>query len=316
MHAIRIIFILSVVIIFNCPQIAFAQIKAYPIDAWHSKIGFEVEFGGLFDVSGRFNSIHGTLLLDETDLTKTSATVIIDAESIDTGVGLRDRHLKSDDFFDVENHPRIIFSSNGVEQKEGNFVMTGDLTMHGITRNIEIPFFLIHGEKPDSWKNFRVTLGGKTKLKRTDFGIGDDPAIANEVGIDLLVSARILNMETIALFTRPFGKEVFEKIKEEGVQEGISHYYHLKESGDEDTEKASGLMFLQMKLNQEGMVNEALEISKLAVKEFPEEAYFYSMLGYAYYEQGKKIESKKAFEKALSMDKQETLALEMMKILK
>lgn len=102
---------LAGVLFFIWSVCALAQPKAYPIDSWHSKIGFSVKFGGLIDVEGRFTGFRGTIVYDEQNPADLSASVFIDPASVDTGVGPRDRHLRSEDFFGVEQYPRIIFSS-------------------------------------------------------------------------------------------------------------------------------------------------------------------------------------------------------------
>ncbi len=298
------------------PFLTYSQIKAYPIDAWHSRVGFAVKFGGLIDVTGRFNSFKGTILFNKKDLSKTSATIIIDASSVNTGLGMRDNHLKRDDFLDVEKFPQMIFTSDKVvKDGAGQFNMIGQLELHGVVKELSIPFELIHAEESDSWKNFRISFKGAINIKRSDFGMEYDKAISDEVRIDLMISARILNMGSIALFNRPLGSEMMTAIEEEGVPAGIEKYTELKKQGDKDANKISSLNFIYLKLDQSGRQKEALEIAKFFVKEYPEEAYAHSLLAWTLYKIDKTKEARYFTEKALELDAQEPLAMEMNKVL-
>ncbi|MCE7992495.1 MAG: hypothetical protein HEP71_10955 [Roseivirga sp.] len=299
------------------PAFAQAQVKAYPVDSWHSSISFSARFGGLVPVRGSFDQFSGTVLLDESDLTKTSATIFIAAASIDTGLGMRDNHLKSDDFFDVEKHPQLSFSSTRVIIENNALVMEGILRMHGVAKEVRIPFVLAHGEQPDPWKNFRITLQGTLELNRLDFGIGEgQDTIGETITIDLVISARIFNTETIALFNRPFGIEMMKAFKEGGTEAGRKAYEKLKASGDKDAVKPGSFEFLHLKLKQTGHIRESLLAAEFFVEIFPEDAEAQSLLGYAYYEHKDLEKAGNTFQKALALDEKESLALEMLKVLK
>ena len=293
-----------------------AQIKAYPIDAWHSGISFSTKFGGLLPVRGTFDSFAGTVLLDETDLTKTSATIFINTESIDTGVGMRDNHLKSADFFDVEKYEYIFFSSKRVIQENDQLVMLGELQMHGVSKDVSIPFQLVHGEQEDPWKNFRITLQGAFQINRMDFGVGEDQkTIGEEVNVEMVISARVFNTATIALFNRPFGQSMIGAFEKGGIQEARKVLKQLQAVGDKDASKPSSFEFLYLKLKQMGKAVASLGAAELFVELFPEESEAHSLLGYAYYERGQTDKAKDAFRKALEFDSNETQALEMTKLL-
>ncbi len=292
-----------------------AQVKAYPVDTWHSKIGFAVKFGGLFDVEGRFTDFSGTVVFDEQDLSKLSASIIIDANSVNTGVKMRDDHLRRDDFFDVEKYPEITFNSKKAVEENGNFQLVGDLSMHGITKEVAIPFSLIHGEKPDSWKNFRVSLAGSFKLNRTDFGIGDIEDIAEEVTIDLMISSRILNTETIALFSRPFGAQMIDKLLNGSLKEARKHFDLLQSQDDRDAAKPSSFTFLNLKLVQDNKLDGAIQACKLGIEIFPDHAPLYTSLANTYFQQGQFKKAQEAIEKALELDESSTMAIELKKLL-
>lgn len=144
---------------------------AYAIDGAHSTIGFSVEHLGINMVTGRFNEFTGSVTYDSSDVTKSSVTFSAKATSIDTGVAKRDAHLRSPDFFDVDKHPTIDFASSKIEKKaDGTFVAHGNLTMHGVTKAIEIPF-RIRGPITGPGGKLRFGVEGDVVLDRQAYGI-------------------------------------------------------------------------------------------------------------------------------------------------
>ncbi len=300
--------------IFLLPLLSQAQVKAYPIDAWHSSISFHTKFGGLLPVKGSLDRFWGTVLLDESDLTRTSATITIDTKSISTGVGMRDKHLKSEDFFEAEKYPQMTFTSSRVVRNDDGFIMKGVLDLHGITKEVEIAFSLVHGEQPDPWKNFRVTLQGTVEINRLDFGIGEGQVgISDKVSIDLIISARVFNTETIGLFNRPFGQKMVMAFEEGGIVKAREVLGQLKSADDKDAIKPASFEFLYLKLKQGGKMELSKQAATLFAEVFPENAEALSQLGYSYYENNQHKEAVSAFQKALTFDQQESLALEMLK---
>lgn len=146
--------------------------KPYPIDGNHSTVGFSVPIlNGLSKVRGKFTDFTITLNHDEKDITKSSVNVVIKATSVDTGIEGRDKHLRTADFFDVEKFPEITFQSSRVEKKGKQLIAHGTLTMHGVAKEIALPF-TINGttENPEKTKK---TLGYSATmvLNRRDYGI-------------------------------------------------------------------------------------------------------------------------------------------------
>ena len=178
---------------------AMAQVatttRVYPIDNNHSNVGFSVPiFGGLSQVKGKFTDFAITLNVDEKDITKSSVSVVIKATSIDTGIEGRDRHLRNADFFDVEKYPEITFKSEHIEKKGKQFIAHGPLTMHGVTKQIALPFSVTGTMKnPDSKNLSAVGYSARMILNRRDFGINysrrDNPTFVGDnitVEIDLV----------------------------------------------------------------------------------------------------------------------------------
>jgi polyisoprenoid-binding protein YceI len=140
------------------------------VDPAHTSIEFSVKHLGIAKVKGRFNKFTATAEASEDGrLTRIEAT--IDASSIDTGVDQRDDHLRSPDFFDVAKFPEIRFVSTGVGQNgSGESVISGDLTLHGVTRPVT---FSLEQEKAmkDPWGNQRIASTATGKLNRKDWGL-------------------------------------------------------------------------------------------------------------------------------------------------
>lgn len=142
------------------------------IDPVHSVAEFKVKHMMISNVKGQFSSVTGSLLLDDGDISKSSVKATIDAGSINTRDAQRDEHLKSADFFDVQKFPSLTFTSTRVERKaEGELAVEGDLTIHGVTRNV---VFSVEGPTAagkDPWGNTRIGLSATTRINRKDFGL-------------------------------------------------------------------------------------------------------------------------------------------------
>jgi len=148
----------------------------YGIDTAHSDVSFKVRHL-VSNVTGRFGSFDGTLKVDFQDLNSSSVEFTIDAASIDTANEDRDKHLRSADFFDVEKHPTITFTSSKITKIEGNnYAVTGTFTMHGVSKDITIPVKFL-GEIKDPWGNTKAGYELSATLNRKDFGISWNKAL-------------------------------------------------------------------------------------------------------------------------------------------
>jgi polyisoprenoid-binding protein YceI len=172
---------------------ALAQTSAWVPDKAHSEVTFSVLHLGLANVRGRFGNIGGAVVLNEADITKSTVNVTIDVTTVDTGVGKRDDDLKSAHFFDVAQFPTATFVSNSVARSGNGLTVSGNLTLHGITKpvvlQVEGPTGPIPGMDHKPHSGFSAT----TTIKRTHFGIGaNSPAavVGDEIklAIDLDVA--------------------------------------------------------------------------------------------------------------------------------
>ncbi|HKF48647.1 MAG TPA: YceI family protein [Terracidiphilus sp.] len=148
------------------------------LDPAHSSAEFKVRHMMISNVKGNFSGLSGTLTEDAADRTRSHVEASIDIGTINTGDAQRDGHLKSADFFDAEKFPAMSFKSTKVERKgDGEYAVTGDLTLHGVTKPLT---FAVEGPTPpakDPWGNARIGLSATAKLNRKDYGLGWNAAL-------------------------------------------------------------------------------------------------------------------------------------------
>lgn len=147
-----------------------AAAGTWAIDTTHSTIGFSVRHAMVSKVRGTFGDFSGSLTIDGANLADSSAELTIQAGSIDTKNADRDGHLVSADFLDVENFPTLAFTSTAVAVDGADVTLTGDLTIHGVTRPVNAEFEYI-GTSLDPFGFTRVGFEGKAKISRKEFGL-------------------------------------------------------------------------------------------------------------------------------------------------
>jgi len=151
-------------------QIQPRAVTTWQIDPVHTNVEFAVRHLMVATVRGRFNTVAGTLVLDEEDLARSAVTVQIDAASIDTREPQRDEHLRSPDFLDTAQFPTITFQSRRIAPRpDGRYTVVGDLTIRGITREVVLEA-AIDGRVKDPWGNERIAFSAQTTINRKDFG--------------------------------------------------------------------------------------------------------------------------------------------------
>ena len=148
-----------------------ATTGTWEIDPTHSTIGFVARHAMVAKVRGGFSDFTGTLNLDGEDPAKSSASLTIVASSFSTNNPERDAHVKSADFLDVDQFPTLTFVSKAVTQKDDDeVVVTGDLTIHGVTKPVDVKFELL-GTSQDPWGGTRIGFEGKAEISRKEFGL-------------------------------------------------------------------------------------------------------------------------------------------------
>jgi polyisoprenoid-binding protein YceI len=144
--------------------------RTWNLDNAHTSIGFTVRHL-LSKVRGHFATYSGAIELDEQDVRRSSVRVEIDAASIDTREPKRDAHLRSPDFFDVENHPKLTFVSKEILADGGKVTQViGDLTIHGVTRQVTLDVEDL-GRAKDPWGNEKLLFEATTQINRKDYGL-------------------------------------------------------------------------------------------------------------------------------------------------
>jgi len=143
----------------------------WKIDPVHSHIEFSVRHLMITTVKGRFTGVDGTVSIDEANLSNSEVDIRIDASTIDTREAQRDAHLRSADFRDVEKFPHITFTSKRVADRKGDaFTLVGDLTIHGVTKEVALAV-TDEGRGKDPWGGERAGFSATAKINRKDFGL-------------------------------------------------------------------------------------------------------------------------------------------------
>jgi polyisoprenoid-binding protein YceI len=144
--------------------------QSFSVDPSHSSVGFSVRHMMIAKVHGRFSRWSATLAVDEADFSRSKVNASIEAASIDTNEAKRDEHLKGADFFDAAKFPKIEFTSKRVEGSGERFKVLGDLSLHGVTREVVLEVER-QGAGKDPWGNQREAFSARTSINRTDFGL-------------------------------------------------------------------------------------------------------------------------------------------------
>ena len=168
--------------------------RQYPIDTNHSTVGFSVSImDGLSRVNGKFTDFTVTLTNDEKDITKSSVNVVIKAASINSGIPARDTHLRSADFFDAEKYPEITFQSKRIEKKGKQLFALGTFTMHGVSKEITLPFQITGVNKDPVSKKMNLGYSAQIVINRREFGINwTHPKVPNFVGDNVEIEINLI----------------------------------------------------------------------------------------------------------------------------
>lgn len=155
----------------------------YDYDLVHSSVSFKARHLGISWIHGRFNEVSGKFSLDRENPEKSTFTLSIKADSVDTANKARDAHLRQPDYFDTKQFPTIDFKSTSTKPIKGGFEVTGNFTMHGTTKKIKI--VMIGGKEHDFGKVKRVAFSTELSLKRSDYGF--DKKAIGPIGDEALI---------------------------------------------------------------------------------------------------------------------------------
>ena len=289
----------------------------FPIDKGHSYVEFSIKYMGAAKVKGRFADFSGLIYYNEKDITRTSASLVIKTESIDTDLDFRDNDLKSDNWLDAAKFPTILFQSKKAVKTAGGFDVTGDITIKGMTKEI-----ILHMDAPspmmkDARADLQVVFTGTARLDRTTFGVEGKnwsavregiTAVENEVSIELSMLGKQFQQANfsnrVRSEERPAGK-IYKIVQTQGVEAGIAEFNKTSTAMDAAVLDTVGKM-----LRLEGKGNDALAIFEMNRKTFPGEVQVYLSLGESYLQTGDLGRAKEKFSEALQKDPQSIAAME------
>jgi polyisoprenoid-binding protein YceI len=181
--------LLALVVVTLLVSAATAQVQTWNIDPNHTAAQFSVRHLGISTIRGAFTKVTGTVQYDPANPSKTVIDASIDANSIDTRVEMRDNDLRSPNYFDVAKFPTLAFKSKKVEAGDaGKLKVTGDLTIHGVTKEAVLDVEGPSAPIKDPWGNQRMGASASTKINRQDFGVSGGGALVGDdipITIDL-----------------------------------------------------------------------------------------------------------------------------------
>lgn len=189
----RIISVFITLITAALPAVSLAS--TWAIDSDHSNVGFKVRHLMVSNVKGSFDKFSGAVEINDKDVTKSKVEVSIDTNSINTGVQKRDEHLRSADFFEVAKFPAMTFISKKVAKAgKGRLKVTGDLSLHGVTKEVVLDVEGPTAESRDPWGNIKRGATATTKINRKDFGLTWNKALETggvAVGEEIAITLEI-----------------------------------------------------------------------------------------------------------------------------
>src|SRR5215470_7707964 len=149
----------------------YAQTSTWKIDPAHSSVNFEITHMAVSHVHGSLTNVSGVVELNGKDITKSSVEATIDTTTVSTGVAMRDDTLKSDNFFNVQKYPQIIFKSSSLRRNNGTVQLLGDLTLNGVTRSVTLE---LDGPSPPQTMSGKTISGFSARglIRRSDFSFG------------------------------------------------------------------------------------------------------------------------------------------------
>jgi polyisoprenoid-binding protein YceI len=169
---------------------------SYTVDPVHSSVSFGISHAGISDIHGRFNDFSGTFVIDKEDPSKSSFALDIKVESVDTNNEKRDEHLRAPDYFNAKQFPTLSFKSTKVKPTDAGYEVTGDMTLHGVTKPVTMKLKGGHKVVEFPKGTSRVGVTSAVTIKRSEFGMTTAlEALGDEVHIIVGLEAAKKNAE-------------------------------------------------------------------------------------------------------------------------
>ena len=319
--------ILLAVFISNAQNTDFNIHEFYPIENSHSYIEFSVKYMGYAKIKGNFEKFNGTFKYDENDISKTSVSLTILTNSIDTDNDWRDKDLKSKNWLDTENFSNLTFSSTSVLATDTGFDIIGNLTIKGITKEVVIKMNPASGILKDTRGDAQVILTGETTINRKDFGIEGKrwsaikegiTGVANEIKIEVSILGKQIKLRNFKNWvrneTRPQGK-IYKVISSDGIEAGFQTFEEMRLDSDVKL-NANTLNIVGHVLLKEDKIKEALEVFKKNIEVFSDESDVYGSYAEALAISGNLVDAKVYYQKALEKNADNQNAKEILRHLK
>ena len=302
----------------------FNILDFYPIDNSHSYIDFSIKYMGYANVKGRFEKFSGLFKYDEHDITKTSISLSIVANSIDTDNDRRDKDLKSENWFESEKFSSLTFVSTKSRKTNTGFEIIGDLTIKGITKEIVIKMNPASGVLKDIRGDSQVIISGETVINRTDFGVEGKnwsaikegiTGVGDEVKIEVSILGKQVNLANLKSWvsneTKAPGK-IYKEIINNDLEQGLKLFDEMLL--DTDTKLNSNTLNINGRiLLKEGKIKEALEVFEKNIKTYPNDYRVYNSYAEALAVSGNLTEAKKYYKKALKINSNNQIAIEILR---
>ena len=305
---------------------AFKITEIFPVDAAHSYIGFSIKYMGYAMVRGRFTDFRGAIRYNEKDATETSVSLMINVASINTGDNWRDDDLKSANWFDTGTFPQIFFTSKKAVASPNGLQITGDLTMHGITRSITIPLNTPIGVVKDVRGDSQIIFTGVLNINRIDFGVEGKKwagikegitAVSDDVNIELTILAKRINAGNfknwVANLSTPHGK-IYNAAKTEGIEKALAVFEGLRLAPDQQVD-AEALNTAGQMLLKENKVQEAMVLFKKNIEAYPQASLTYESYAEALATADRWADALKFYKMAIEKDRDNITAREIVRLM-
>ena len=301
-------------------------LQLFAVGSAHSSVEFSVAWMGISRVRGAFSDYVGTLVLDRNDLARSSANILIRTRSLTTFNERRDRDLRSPDWFDVEKFPTAVFSSREVVKQGEGYVLRGPMTLHGVTKEIEIPFTL-NGFVRDAGGDERVGFEGRLALNRKDYGIVGQARynalmeigkamVGDQIDLPLAIEG-IRTMPKDTLQDRA-ADSLWRAITSRGVTAVAKQYRDLRATTPDSLMPVNEfrLNAVGIQLVERGKPADALEVFRLQADAYPTQASGLVGMAYAAATLGDRENAVLHAEKAVALNPAATRAMEILRRVK
>ncbi len=297
------------------------------IDPFHSVLSFSVTHFGFTRVRGRFGKWGGYILWDKDDITRSSMTIVIDVRTVDTGMERRDNDLMSDQFFDAEQYPTVVFRSTRIEPDGDGFIIYGDLAIRDVTREVGIPFNFL-GTREFATGFGRIFGSGSLTISREEFGLTNATdriarslaVVSDDVDLEIEIQGAAVDMAQLAFGSQQkpsIGELLAEVVSEEGADAAVERFYALRENEPDGYNfNLVEVVKLSHRLRAEGRADEAVTIGLLALEMDDKPSRdAHATLVLAYVAEGDIGEAIAHCQAMLALDAQDALAMEMLRYL-